>query len=101
VAARRWPADSGRHGEAALLARLAAAGWRGGYGWGNGPGERYAEHSHDYDKALYCVTGSVMFGTVDGDLPLGPGDRLELDRGTAHSAIVGPDGVRCVEGHRS
>ena len=100
MAARVQRADGPAQDEAALLARLAADGWSEGYGWGNGSGERYPEHSHGYDKALYCVRGSVVFRTAEGDLALQPGDRLELDRGTAHSAVIGPAGVRCVEAHR-
>jgi Cupin domain len=100
VAARVRRGEGSAGDEAALLKTLAAEGWAGGYGWGNGPGERYPEHSHDYDKALYCVRGEVVFHTADGALPLRPGDRLDLDRGTAHSAVVGPQGVRCVEAHR-
>ena len=29
----------------------------------------------------------------------GPGDRLDLPAGTRHDAVVGPDGVRCLEAH--
>jgi len=29
-----------------------------------------------------------------------PGDRLELDRGVIHDAVVGPEGVSCLEAHR-
>jgi quercetin dioxygenase-like cupin family protein len=65
--------------------------------WGNAPGDRYAEHSHDYHKVLFCSEGSIVFHTPDGDVELGPGDRLDLDRGTPHAAAVGPDGVTCVE----
>ncbi len=69
--------------------------------WGNGPGDRYGWHRHDYQKVLYCVSGSITFHTrEEGDLPLGPGDRLEIDAATDHAATVGPDGVRCVEAQR-
>lgn len=66
-------------------------------GWGNGPGERYAWHEHDYAKILYCVAGSIIFHTQDGDLPLAAGDRLDLPAHTPHAATVGPQGCRCVE----
>lgn len=100
MAAHHTPNAGPAGDEPALLARLAADGWSGGYGWGNGPHEDYAEHAHDYDKALFCVRGGIVFSTADAEVSLGPGDRLDLSRGTAHSARVGPDGVRCVEGHR-
>jgi len=69
--------------------------------WSNGPGDRYAEHTHPYHKVLYCATGSVRFVTPAGDVELEPGDRLDLPPGTAHAAVVGPRGVSCVEAARS
>ncbi|HET7701083.1 MAG TPA: cupin domain-containing protein [Candidatus Limnocylindria bacterium] len=69
------------------------------YGWANGPGDRYAEHAHAYTKLLYCTAGSIDFVLGDGrTVTLRPGDRLVLPAGTAHGAIVGPAGCRCVEG---
>lgn len=68
--------------------------------WGNSPGETYGWHSHTYHKVLYCVTGSIVFHTKEGDYELLPGDRLEIDSGTDHSATVGPDGVECAEATR-
>jgi hypothetical protein len=70
------------------------------HGWGNGPGDRYGWHSHSYHKVLYCVSGSIVFHTDDGDVELGPGDRLELAPGTRHSATVGPSGCECLEASR-
>src|SRR5260370_879560 len=31
------------------------------YSWSNGPHDRYAAHSHPYEKALYCGDGSITF----------------------------------------
>lgn len=70
------------------------------HGWGNGPGDRYGSHSHGYDKVLYCVAGGIVFHTDDGDLELGPGDRLDVEAGTDHAATVGPGGVECLEAAR-
>jgi len=56
-----------------IEARYAEEGLRP-YSWGNGPGDRYGWHSHGYTKVLYCVTGSIVFHTHDGDLALEPGD---------------------------
>lgn len=67
------------------------------HGWGNAPGDRYGRHAHDYHKVLYCVSGSIVFHTADGDVELGPGDRLDVEPGTEHGATVGPDGVECME----
>lgn len=67
--------------------------------WGNGPGDTYAAHSHPYTKRLQCVQGSIVFHLPTGDVTLTVGDELVVDRGTLHSATVGPDGVRCRERH--
>ncbi|MDQ3897871.1 MAG: cupin domain-containing protein [Actinomycetota bacterium] len=69
-------------------------------GWGNAPGDTYGRHAHDYHKVLYCVSGSIVFHTDDGDVELHPGDRLDVEPGTDHAATVGPDGVQCMEAPR-
>jgi quercetin dioxygenase-like cupin family protein len=68
------------------------------YGWSNGPGDRYARHTHAYTKVLYCVTGSIDFSLDDRVIRLSAGDRMVLPAGTAHAATVGPTGCACVEG---
>jgi quercetin dioxygenase-like cupin family protein len=81
-------------------ARLRAEGLVPG-SWSNGPGDRYAAHQHDYDKVIVATVGSMRFGlpATGGDVTLATGDRLELPAGTAHDAVVGPDGVTCLEAH--
>ena len=65
--------------------------------WGTEPHYRYDKHSHGYHKVLYCVSGSIVFHTEDGDFELEPGDRLDVEPGTEHAATVGPKGVECME----
>ena len=74
----------------------------GCYTWSNGPGDRYAAHTHNYEKVLYCVDGSITFNLeAEGrNLELKPGDRMVLAAGTVHSAVVGSRGCTCIEGHR-
>jgi quercetin dioxygenase-like cupin family protein len=74
----------------------------GCYSWSNGPGDRYAAHSHGYEKVLYCVDGSITFvlEAEDRRLLLRPGDRMVLPAGAVHSAVVGPHGCMCIEGRR-
>jgi hypothetical protein len=44
--------------------------------------------------------GSIHYGLPRGDaVDLVVGDRLELPAGTEHDALVGPDGVTCLEAH--
>jgi quercetin dioxygenase-like cupin family protein len=69
--------------------------------WSNAPGERYATHEHGYDKVIAVESGSITFG-LPGEgrsIALGAGDRLELPARTLHSAIVGSEGVDCLEAH--
>jgi len=69
------------------------------YGWSSGPGDRYEQHAHAYNKLLYCTQGSIDFVLGDGrTLTLRPGDRMVLPAGTPHAARVGPEGCVCVEG---
>jgi uncharacterized protein YjlB len=69
--------------------------------WSNGPRDPYAAHDHTYDKTLVCEAGSIAFGLVDlGErIELRAGDRLDLPAGTQHDALVGDEGVTCLEGH--
>jgi len=84
-----------------LMAKLRAEA-RGCYSWSNGAGDRYAAHTHDYEKVLYCVDGSITFVLEsEGEkVELRSGDRMVLPPGTTHSALVGPSGCTCIEGHR-
>ena len=72
----------------------------GCYSWSNGPGDRYAPHSHGYEKVLYCVEGSIAF-ILEGEgrrIELTSGDRMVLPAGTVQSGEVGPGGCTCFEG---
>ncbi len=73
------------------------------YRWANAPGDVYGLHSHPYHKVIYAVSGSITFDLPDHgqQITLRPGDRLELPPGVAHSAVVGPQGVVCLEAHRA
>ena len=72
------------------------------YSWSNGPGDRYAPHSHNFEKVLYCVEGSITFvlESEGRSLELKSGDRMVLPAGSVHSAVVGGGGCTCIEGHR-
>jgi quercetin dioxygenase-like cupin family protein len=84
-----------------LLARLAGEGLVA-QAWSNGPGDRYAAHSHGYDKVIVVAEGSIVFELPGSGerVELATGDRLELPAGTTHRADVGPAGVSCLEAHR-
>jgi len=84
-----------------LRQRLEAQGLRP-YAWSNGPGYVYGVHQHPYTKVLYCVRGSIRFTLPDSGsvVDLEPGDLFVLDAGTPHGALVGEQGVTCIEAPR-
>lgn len=72
------------------------------YAWSNGPGDRYSPHSHSYHKVLYVVRGSITWLLPERgeEIETHAGDRLNLPAGVVHAAMVGPEGVTCLEAHR-
>jgi quercetin dioxygenase-like cupin family protein len=92
--------------DAAVAPAAAAAAMRAeglqSYAWSNGPGDVYPPHRHAYTKVIYCTQGSVRFDLPEEgqSVELRAGDRLDLAAGTAHAAIVGADGVTCLEAKR-
>ena len=95
-----WP-DSTTPTEATLK-QLCADEGLSPYPWSNGPHDVYSAHTHSYDKVIYVVRGSITFGLpeLDQKLTLKAGDRLDLPAGTVHDAVVGADGVLCLEAHK-
>lgn len=83
------------------LKRLCADEGLSPYSWSNGPHDTYAAHAHGYDKVIYVVRGSITFGLPElgQQLTLNPGDRLDLPAGVVHDAVVGAQGVVCLEAH--
>jgi hypothetical protein len=63
------------------------------YPWSAGAGARFSPHSHAATKRLYVVSGSIDFDGV----ALSPGEGILIPAGTVHSALVGGEGVSCVE----
>ncbi len=72
------------------------------YDWSNDPGDVYPPHSHAYDKVLLVLSGSITWLLPETHEPIETraGDRIDLPRGTWHAAVVGPEGVTCLEGQR-
>ena len=70
--------------------------------WSNNPGDVYGAHAHGYHKVIYVVWGSITFGLPESgdEVTLNSGDRLELPPGVTHNAVVGQQGVACLEAHR-
>ena len=73
------------------------------YQWLNGPHDVYSAHEHSYDKVIYVVRGSITFGLPEEgrqSITLNAGDRLDLPARIVHDAIVGSEGVTCLEAHQ-
>jgi quercetin dioxygenase-like cupin family protein len=99
------PFPDQRDGEAGIDAardRLRAAGVAPS-AWSNGPGDRYGTHEHATTKLLVCAEGSITFrvGPRGDAVELTAGQGIVLPAGTPHSAVVGPAGCTCLEGHRT
>lgn len=96
----RWPED--KLPDEALLRSILADEDLHPYIWSNGPGDVYGAHSHSYHKVIYVLRGSITFGLPDSgdEITLSRGDRLELPADVTHNAVVGPQGVACLEAHR-
>jgi len=82
------------------LAAFRAEGCGAARSWSNGAGDRYGSHDHGFHKVLFCLEGSIVFHTDEGDVALSRGDRLDLPPGTTHAATVGPTGCSCIEAER-
>jgi quercetin dioxygenase-like cupin family protein len=71
--------------------------------WSNGPGDVYAVHAHPYRKVLVVVRGAIRFTLPDEGqaVDLRAGDRMVLPAGVRHGAVVGAEGVVCLEAHEA
>ena len=91
---------AGNAARADALAAFEAEGCSALRFWSNGPEDRYGSHDHAFHKVLFCLSGSIVFHTDDGDIEMTAGDRVDLEPGTLHSATVGSQGCECVEASR-
>jgi quercetin dioxygenase-like cupin family protein len=96
----RWTGDS-PPSEADLRSLLDEQGLSG-YRWSNSPGDIYGAHSHPFHKIIYVVQGSISFILPEEDeqVTLNAGDRLDLPKEMIHKAVVGQQGVICLETHQ-
>lgn len=99
VRVHRWSEDWSPS-EQAIIQKLGAESLEA-YRWSNGPGDVYSAHSHTYDKVIYVLKGSITFGLPESGehITLDEGDRLDLPAGVIHDAVVGSQGVICLEAH--
>jgi quercetin dioxygenase-like cupin family protein len=85
---------------ASLEARLRAEGLEPTV-WSSLPGDRFEQHTHDFDKVVVVVEGRITFGLIGYGVGflLTPGERLDLPADVSHDATVGDKGVTCFEAH--
>ncbi|HEY5649559.1 MAG TPA: cupin domain-containing protein [Nitrospiria bacterium] len=97
----RWP-HSHRLPESEIVAYFSAH-ERDCSRWDKEANAEYPAHDHAYQKILFCVEGEMTFTLAETgiEIPLKPGDRLIIPKGVRHSAVVGPDGVSCIEARES
>jgi quercetin dioxygenase-like cupin family protein len=71
------------------------------YRWSKPSGDIHTGHTHSYHKVLYVIKGSIRFDlpTHHETINLQAGDRLDLPAGFRHNAVVGTEGVICLEAH--
>lgn len=94
----RWP-HSHRLPESEIVGYFSAREWDCSR-WDKDANAEYPAHEHSYDKILFCIEGGITFtlAATGVEISLKPGDRLIIPKGVSHSAVVGPEGVSCIEG---
>jgi quercetin dioxygenase-like cupin family protein len=84
---QRWNAADGPFTESALRAKLEAMGYRVAR-YVYAPGTVFPDHKHDVDKIDAVLAGRFRL-VVRGHMKvLGPGEWIEIPRGTIHNATV-------------
>ncbi len=63
---------SGSADREAALAAFRAEGCGAPRSWSNGPADRYGSHDHGFHKVLFCLEGSIVFHTDEGDVAAEP-----------------------------
>ena len=87
MAVRQWNSADGPLSEAALRAKLEAMGYRVAR-YRYEPGTVFPDHKHDVDKIDAVLSGRFRL-VVRGHMKvLGPGEWIEIPRGTVHNAAV-------------
>jgi len=69
------------------------------YMWMNKANYRYAVRTHNYDKVLYVLEGTVevTFPDLNQSVRLRVGDRIDIPAGVRHGTNIGRTGAKCVE----
>ena len=97
VRVTRW--RGGQHPTSSIITRSMKKEGLRPYKWNNAPNHRYAVRSHNYDKVLYVLSGSLelTFPDTNQRTRVSSGDRVDIPAGVRHGTNVGKSGVECVE----
>ena len=70
--------------------------------WVQPSGAVFPEQEKEHAVVIFVVSGSITYGFPIEGAPteLEAGDRLDLPAGVAHNAVVGPDGIVCLEARK-
>ena len=93
----RW--RGGQHPTTSIITRSMKKEGLRPFMWNNAPNHRYAVRSHNYNKVLYVLDGTLEIVLPDSNqrTRLRAGDRIDIPAGVRHGTIVGSSGVKCVE----
>ena len=96
---QKWPHSYKPH-EAKLRQEMEADGLAP-FRWEQQPLAVFEAETFDYDRVLYVVEGTIIFGFPIESEPtvLRAGDRLHIPAGVPHNAAVGAEGIVCLEAH--
>ena len=97
VCVTRW--RGGQHPTQSIITRAMKKEGLRPYKWNNAPNYRYAVRSHNYDKVLYVLSGSLELTLPDTNqrTKVNAGDRIDIPAGVRHGTNIGKSGVECVE----
>ena len=68
------------------------------YEWQDPAGTRYEEHAHQGKVSVYVTAGSITFDFSGTPVEVKAGERINIEPGQKHSAVVGKDGWRVIVG---
>jgi quercetin dioxygenase-like cupin family protein len=83
-----------------LEEQLHREGFRHTYVWEDGPGCRYADHTHASETAHIILEGEMTLTMGGRSRTYRPGERCDVPAGSVHAARMGPAGCRYLIGEK-
>jgi len=97
VAVTRWQGSA--HPSMSNIMRIMKDEGLRPYTWSNLANHRYGIRTHNYDKSLFVVDGTLEVHLPDNNqiVRLKNGDHIWIPASTRHMMVVGATGAKCVE----